>query len=29
VQSSKFVTKQAAGMKSIFERPAAKKRRVD
>jgi hypothetical protein len=27
--SSKFVTRQAAGMKNIFERPAAKKRRRD
>lgn len=29
VQSAKFVSKQAAGMKSVFDRPAAKKRRVD
>ncbi|KAI6230113.1 MFAP1 domain-containing protein [Aphelenchoides fujianensis] len=27
--SSKFVTKQAAGMKNVFERPAAKKRKMN
>lgn len=29
VQSARFLSKQAAGMKSVFERPAAKKCQVD